>query len=90
MSKSAFVAAVGMALAMSAPAHAEGDNTGPDDVRVRFNGRVPALCQIGGSATARGAFEMGVLVDTGSGFLKRNLIAPDKIIEDTWCNAPWR
>lgn len=88
MSKSALAVALGMALAMSTPAHAEGDNTGPDDVRVRFNGRVPALCQIGGSATARGAFEMVVLIDTSSGFLKRSLTAPDKVIEDTWCNAP--
>lgn len=79
---------LGVALFQPTLAYAEGDNTSADELRVRFNGRVPALCQIGGSGTTREAFPLGVMVDTSSGFLRRNMTTPDRVVEDTWCNAP--
>lgn len=69
-------------------AFAAGDNVGPDQEQLSVNGRVPYSCQIGGASTARDAFEMGVLVDTATGYLRRNLRAPERVIDDTWCNAP--
>ncbi|KAA9014343.1 hypothetical protein [Sphingobium limneticum] len=75
-------------LIWTSAASAAGDNVGPDQEQLSVSGRVPYLCQIGGASTTREAFDMGVLVDVSTGYLKRNMTAPDRIIDDTWCNAP--
>ncbi len=75
-------------LATALPTHAQTNPTGPDNVTVRFVGGVPPVCQIGGSTDTRGSFDLGVLIDTQTGLLRRNLAPPQKDLGDTWCNAP--
>lgn len=88
MQKSLFGVLATVAVFAAGPARADGDNLGPDHVTVTFNGRVPDLCQIGGSSTTRDAFAMGTLINTATGQLRRDLRAPDRLLEDSWCNGP--
>lgn len=50
-------------------------------------GNVPALC-VGGAATpAGGVFDLGVLVDTSTGFLRTDLSAPAQLIQGSFCSS---
>jgi hypothetical protein len=56
---------------------------GPMPVR----GNVPALCSSGSLPAANGAFDLGVLVDTSTGFLLPNLSAPPKTLAGAFCSS---
>lgn len=75
---------LGIGLAGTASAQASDTaTTGPIPVR----GNVPALCSggtLGGGATA---FDVGVLVDTSTGFLLPNLSAPPKTLTGAFCSS---
>jgi hypothetical protein len=50
-------------------------------------GNVPALCAFGTIAGATGRFDLNVLIDTTTGFLRTDLAPPSRTITGSWCNA---
>lgn len=53
-----------------------------------INGQVPPLCLLGELTNANGEFAMGVLSDSITGLLRRDLAAPSKRIAASFCNSP--
>ena len=82
--------AASLALVSPGAALAQSDNTGPDELQAVINGRVPPLCRLGPVTTANGEFAMGTLTAPATAYLRRDLRAPDQVLEDSWCNAPSR
>jgi hypothetical protein len=55
---------------------------------IAVRGNVPPLCSGGTLAAANGtAFELGVLIDTATGFLKSGLTAPSKTLSGAFCSS---
>jgi hypothetical protein len=50
-------------------------------------GNVPALCSGGTLGTGATAFDLGVLIDTTTGFLRTDLAAPAKILAGAFCTS---
>ena len=50
-------------------------------------GNVPAICAGGAVTTAGGIFDLGVLVDTATGFLRTDLSAPAQLIQGSFCSS---
>jgi hypothetical protein len=72
------------AAAIAAPACAQSDT---DVKNFAVIGNVPALCS-GGTLTGAGAtFDVGVLIDTATGFLRTDLAAPNKLLAGSFCSA---
>ena len=68
----------------AAPAFAQSDT---DTKNFAVIGNVPALCS-GGILTGTGStFDVGVLVDTATGFLRTDLAAPAKLLAGSFCSA---
>jgi hypothetical protein len=59
------------------------DTKGPLPVR----GNVPALCSGGALGGAGSAFELGVMIDTTTGFLRPDLSAPPKLLVGAFCSS---
>ena len=57
--------------------------TGPLPV----TGNVPALCAFGTIDGATGRFDLGVLINTSTGFLRADLAPPTRTITGSWCNS---
>jgi hypothetical protein len=49
-------------------------------------GNVPALCSTG-TLSGTGAFPLGVLINTGTGFLRTDLAAPAQVLTSAFCTA---
>ncbi len=82
--KAIFLAATAVAAALAQPAHAQSAFDGQD---FSVTGTVPALC-VGGAVTpAGGIFDLGVLVDTATGFLRTDLSAPAQLIQGSFCSS---
>lgn len=72
------------AVAAAAPVFAQSDT---DAKNFAVIGNVPALCS-GGILTGAGStFDVGVLIDTATGFLRTDLAAPDKLLAGSFCSA---
>jgi hypothetical protein len=56
-----------------------------DSEQFQVIGTVPPLCSIGIPDNSGGVFDMGVLVDTTTGLLRTDLVAPNKILSDAFC-----
>ena len=67
----------------AALAQSETDAAGP----IPVTGNVPALCSGGSLAGGEGAFELGVLIDTSTGFLLPALSAPPKTLTGAFCSS---
>ncbi|NCP11415.1 MAG: hypothetical protein GW859_05590 [Sphingomonadales bacterium] len=65
------------------PALAQSDS---DTKQFTVIGTVPALCAGGTIAGANATFDLGVLVDTSTGFLRTDLAAPAKTITGSFCS----
>lgn len=76
--------ATGLLLA-SAPAIAQ-DASDTDSKTFDVIGSVPILCS-GGTLTGDGVFDLGVLIDTSTGYLRTDLSAPDKVLTGAFCSA---
>ena len=78
-------AALAGAVAMAGPAFAQSTTAvaGPFPVV----GNVPAVCTGGTLTAADGTFNVGVLVDTSTGFLLNTLTAPSKTLTGSFCSA---
>lgn len=72
------------AATLAAPAFAQSDT---DVKNFAVTGNVPALCS-GGLLTGSGStFDVGVMIDTATGFLRTDLAAPDKLLAGSFCSA---
>jgi hypothetical protein len=78
------VAATAM-LAGAAPALAQSNNATSGPLPV--TGNVPALCSSGVLSQAANSFDLGVLVDTSTGFLLPTLSAPEKTLTGAFCSS---
>jgi len=72
----------GPAVAAEAPAA-----TDTDTRSFAVTGNVPALCSGGTLAGSDGTFDLGVLIDTTTGFLRTDLAAPAKVLSGAFCSA---
>lgn len=72
------------ALTLIAPAVAQA--AAPASGTVTINSNVAPLCQGGTLSGAGSTFELGVLIDTGTGLLKTTLSAPPKTLAGAFCN----
>lgn len=70
-------------LALPAAAHAQTTSATKDFAVI---GNVPAICS-GGTLTGDGTFDLGVLTDTGTGRLRSDLSAPDKLLAGSFCST---
>jgi hypothetical protein len=73
------VALPGMALAQEA--------TDTDSKEFPVTGNVPALCSGGTLSGGDSVFDLGVLTDTATGFLRTDLSAPDKVLNGAFCSS---
>lgn len=67
----------------AALAQSDTDVAGPFPV----TGNVPALCSGGTLSGGDGVFDVGVLIDTSTGFLLPTLTAPPKTLTGAFCSA---
>ncbi len=82
--KAFFLPATVVAAAFAQPAQAQ---SAFDSKDFSVTGTVPALC-VGGAVTpAGGIFDLGVLVDTATGFLRTDLSAPAQLIQGSFCSS---
>jgi len=58
-----------------------------DDTTIIVNGTVPARCRVGEIRGAGDTFDLGVMIDTSTGLLRRDLSAPDKVVTGSFCNT---
>lgn len=76
--------AVGLLLAASPVAAQDASDT--DSQTFDVIGNVPILCSAG-TLTGDGIYDLGVLIDTSTGFLRTDLSAPDKVLSGAFCSA---
>ncbi len=50
-------------------------------------GTVPSICVGGSVSDAGGVFDLGVLVDTATGFLRTDLAAPAQLLDGSFCSS---
>lgn len=50
-------------------------------------GTVPPICSAGTLVGGNSTFDLGVLIDTTTGFLRNDLSAPNKVLSAAFCNA---
>jgi hypothetical protein len=69
---------------LAAPAVAQ-SSTDTEDFQVV--GNVPALCTGGTVSGGNSTFDLGVLTDTSTGFLRSDLTVPQKVITGSFCSS---
>ncbi|MBB4613562.1 hypothetical protein [Novosphingobium taihuense] len=78
---------VALALASAAASAPAAGQSATDSESFAVVGNVPAIC-IGGSVSeAGGVFDLGVLVDTSTGFLRTDLTVPAQVLSGSFCSA---
>lgn len=71
-------------VALAAPAQAA---TETDSKNFGVQGNVPPLC-VGGTVNGGGdTFDLGVLINTTTGFVRTDLSAPNKVLAGSFCSA---
>lgn len=81
----------GLLLLLALPAtsaFAQEGTQGPDSKIFHINTRVPPLCILGDVTNEQSEFDVGVLTDRSTGFLRRDLDAPTKRLHGSFCNSP--
>lgn len=79
------LAAIGLGCLPSA-AHAQ-EATSTDTKTFLVTGNVPALCSGGTLDNNQGTFDLGVLINTSTGFLRTDLSAPARTLAGAFCSA---
>jgi hypothetical protein len=79
------IAALGLGC-MPLAAHAQ-DATSTDTKSFTVTGNVPALCSGGTLTGNQGTFDLGILIDTTTGFLRTDLSAPARTLAGAFCSA---
>jgi hypothetical protein len=75
-------------LVLAAAAHAQ--TVGPSDSAgpIQITGNVPNnVCTLGALSDGDNLFDVGVLIDTGTGLLRPDLAAPPKVLTGTQCSS---
>jgi len=72
------------ALAAAGPAFAQSDTSTKDFSVI---GTVPAMCFGGTLEGDDSVFDLGVLIDTSTGYLRTDLSAPDKVLSGAFCST---
>ena len=81
------LAAILISVALLAPVAARAADPGPAKGDVPVSGAVATLC-VGGSVTGGdSSFNLGLLIDTATGFMLPNLAAPPKTVTGSFCNT---
>lgn len=80
------LAAIGAALLLSLPGIAQAQSES-DSKSFAVIGTVPAICVGGTVSEAGGVFDLGVLVDTATGFLRTDLSAPAQVLSGSFCSS---
>jgi hypothetical protein len=76
-------AAAAAAVPSAAAAQSTTASVGPFPV----TGNVPALCSGGTLANGTSSFDLGVLINTSTGFLRTDLAAPPKVLAGAFCTS---
>ncbi|MCX7284620.1 MAG: hypothetical protein NTX28_11365 [Novosphingobium sp.] len=76
--------AAACALGLASTAHAQSET---DSGAFAVIGTVPAICVGGTVADNGGVFDLGVLVDTTTGFLRTDLAAPAQVLSGSFCSS---
>ncbi len=87
MSRPLFFSLTATVLAMSAFSAPMASAQTRDDATIVVNGTVAARCRVGEIEGGGDTFDMGVLIDTSTGLLRRDLDAPDKVVTGSFCNT---
>lgn len=88
MTRTNLAALAGTLLALAAPSAVAAQEATDTDTRTfAVTGNVPALCSGGTLSGADGTFDLGVLIDTTTGFLRTDLAAPAKVLSGAFCSA---
>lgn len=88
MTRTSFIAIAGtLTLLAAIPPAAAQDATDTDVKTFAVIGNVPLLCSGGTLAGSDGTFDLGVLVDTTTGYLRTDLTAPPKLLTGAFCTA---
>lgn len=74
------------ALAMALPGAAMAQSAS-DTRQFPVIGTVPAICSAGTLVGGNSTFDLGVLINTTTGFLRNDLSAPNKVLSGAFCNA---
>lgn len=72
------------ALALPAAARAQSES---DTKTFAVIGNVPAMCAGGTLVGGNDTFDLGVLIDTTTGFLRTDLAAPGKVLSGAYCSG---
>lgn len=83
MRLSLLIAPVLIAMALPRAAHAQ-SNTSTKNVPI--TGFVPIICA-GGTLAGGDTFDVGVLIDTTTGFLRTDLSAPNQVLAGSFCST---
>lgn len=75
--------AICLAMTGSLPAMAQSDT---DSQELNVVGNVPNLCS-GGTLTGGGTFDLGVLIDTSTGLLRTDIVAPTQTLVGSFCST---
>lgn len=73
-----------VSMAPAAPAFAQ---SASDTKDFSVIGNVPSICVGGAVSEAGGVFDLGVLVDTSTGFLRTDLAAPPQLLSGGFCSS---
>lgn len=82
--KSVVIASI---LTLATPVLAMAQAAGQPTGQVTVVGSVPALCSSGAISGGTSVFDLGVLIDTSTGYLLPSLSAPSKTLSGAFCNA---
>lgn len=82
--KSVVIASI---LSLAVPALAVAQTAGQPTGLITVTGNVPALCSSGTINGGNSVFDLGVLIDTSTGYLLPSLSAPPKTLSGAFCNA---
>jgi hypothetical protein len=88
MIRTSLFALAGTLAALSLSSAAAAQEASDTDTRTfAVTGNVPALCSGGTLVGNSGTFDLGVLIDTTTGFLRTDLTAPPKVLSGAFCSA---
>lgn len=80
--------ALAASVALIVPAGAMAQTAGTTDTKsLTVTGNVPAICTGGTVSGGNGTYDLGVLVDTSTGFLRSTLSAPAKVLSGSFCSS---
>jgi hypothetical protein len=81
------IAALVALVPVVAQAQEQGGADDTDSKQFEVIGTVPAMCSGGTLTGGNATFDLGVLIDTTTGFMRTDLSAPNKVLNGAFCSA---